>query len=344
METTYTQPDDPPPPPVAGQRAPFVSPVVKAMLDGRLIPFFGAGVNACGRPEKYRWNHGAADFLPTGGELARHLARAYDYEEDDSDDLLQVSQFASLMNGPSVLKEELRKVFNGECPPTTVHRFFASLPRRLRAAGVPVPVDASGCGYLIITTNYDDLLERALRAEGERFHTLTYIADGDEPGWYRHKPPAGAAEVMRDPEKIQFDGLPVVLKIHGAVYRDDPAHDSFVITEEHYIDCLARVHLFFDTLPKAIPARLQRANVLFLGYSLRDWNVRAMLHHLLKEQKGQFQSWAVLNRPRAVDTKMWPLRHVDIIAEDLDRYMAALDARLQTRLQPPPAPEQQQAA
>lgn len=342
MEATYSQPADALPPADPAHLAPLVSPVVKAILDGRLIPFFGAGVNACGRPKGYRWSDAADDFLPTGGELALHLARTYDYQEEDDDDLLQVSQFTSLMNGPSVLNEELRRIFDADFPPTTVHRFFASLPRRLRAAGMPIPVGASGCGYLIITTNYDDLLERALQDEGERFHTLTYIADGD--GWYRHKPPAGPAEVMRDPEKVQFDGLPIVLKIHGAVSRQNAAHDSYVITEEHYIDCLARVHLFFDTLPKAIPARLQRANVLFLGYSLRDWNVRAMLHRLLKEQKGQFQSWAVLNRPRAVDTKMWPLRHVDIIGEDLELYLKALDARLRARLQPPPAPEQQQAA
>jgi hypothetical protein len=51
--------------------------VLRAMLDGRLVPLLGAGVNLCGRPKGAAWQHGR--YLPSGGELAAHLARLFGY-------------------------------------------------------------------------------------------------------------------------------------------------------------------------------------------------------------------------------------------------------------------------
>jgi hypothetical protein len=40
--------------------------VIKAIIDGRLVPFLGAGVNLCGRPLDAAWLRG--QNLPSGGE------------------------------------------------------------------------------------------------------------------------------------------------------------------------------------------------------------------------------------------------------------------------------------
>jgi hypothetical protein len=57
--------EEPPPP---GPLDPHYTLVVKAIVDGRVVPFLGAGVNLCGRPPEVAWQHG--QYLPSGGELS----------------------------------------------------------------------------------------------------------------------------------------------------------------------------------------------------------------------------------------------------------------------------------
>ena len=45
---------------------PHYKTVIKAITDGRLVPFLGAGVNLCGRPQNVAWQRG--QYLPSGGE------------------------------------------------------------------------------------------------------------------------------------------------------------------------------------------------------------------------------------------------------------------------------------
>ena len=80
---------------------------------------------------------------------------------------------------------------------------------------------------------------------------------------------------------LSLDDRSVILKIHGAVDRSSPdgEDDSFVITEDHYIDYLTRTDLA-NLVPITLAAKLRRSHFLFLGYSLRDWNLRVILHRI----------------------------------------------------------------
>src|SRR5206468_2991027 len=100
---------------------------------------------------------------------------------------------------------------------------------------------------------------------------------------------------------------PIVVKIHGAVDRLDPEHDSFVITEDHYIDYLTRTDVR-TLLPVPLPAKLQRSQFLFMGYSLRDWNLRAILHRLAGDRRLSSLSWAVQRAPTDLDKRFWLAR------------------------------------
>jgi hypothetical protein len=84
----------------------------------------------------------------------------------------------------------------------------------------------------------------------------------------------------------------VILKMHGAVDRTNPeaTWDSYVITEDHYIEYLARTDLA-NLVPVTLAAKLRRSHFLFLGYSMRDWNLRVILHRIWGEQKLKYKSW-----------------------------------------------------
>ena len=297
--------------------------VIKAMLDGRLVPFFGAGVNLCDRPKDAAWQQG--QNLPSGGELSEYLAGIYRYPSPDKFDLVRVSQYVSVMEGTGPLYEELRKLFDVDYPPTQLHKFFATFPSILRAKGYPVKYQ------LIVTTNYDDVMERALKAAGEPFDVVTFQAERPNRGKFLHQPPEGDARLIEVPNEyrdVSLDKRTVVLKIHGAVDRVNPDRDSFVITEDDYIDYLTRTDIS-SLMPVMLAAKLRKSNFLFLGYGLRDWNLRVILHRIWGEQVQSYASWAVQLDPEVIDTKFWGKRDVDILDARLQDYVAQLSERLQ---------------
>ena len=111
--------------------------LIKAITDGRVIPFFGAGVNLCGRPGQTDWRPGQKEYLPSGSELAAYLAEGYGYPPGEMQDLARVSQYVTVMTGGGPLYEELHSLFDADYPPTPLHEFFATLPAALRDNGYP---------------------------------------------------------------------------------------------------------------------------------------------------------------------------------------------------------------
>jgi len=296
--------------------------VLRAIADGRVVPLLGAGVNLCGRPEGTAWQHGR--YLPSGAELAAHLAGLFAYPEDELVDLLRVSQYVEVMLGSGPLYDKLHELFDADYPPSPVHELLAGLPKRLGLAG-------RRRYQLIMTTNYDDALERAFRAAGEDFDLVWYVAETEHRGKFLHLPPDGEPRLISRPN--EYDGLSleertVILKIHGAIDRRRPERDSYVITEDHYIDYLTRTDVS-TLVPVTLGAVLRHSHFLFLGYSMRDWNLRVMLHRIWAEQSRTYKSWAIQLHPNPIDDEFWHRRGVDVLDTSLEEYVAGLTARIQ---------------
>jgi hypothetical protein len=301
------------------------SSVMKAIIDGRLVPFFGAGVNLVGRPKDVPWQHG--QYLPSGGELSSYLAENFRYPDNDKWDLVRVTQYITVMEGSGPLYEELRKLFNVDYPPTGLHQFFARLPSILQEKGYPPRYQ------LIVTTNYDDVMERAFRAANEPYDLVTFVAGGEHRGKFMHLPFDNDKGILIEKPNeyrgLSLDLRSVILKIHGAVNRLDPEGDSFVITEDDYIDYLTRTDIS-SLVPVTLAAKLKKSNFLFLGYGLRDWNLRVILHRIWGEQKLTYKSWAIQLHPSDIEKQFWNKRDVDIIDVNLEDYIATLEKRTQT--------------
>jgi len=112
----------------------------------------------------------------------------------------------------------------------------------------------------------------------------------------------------------------VIMKIHGAA-REDPAEDSWVITEDHYIDYLTRT-----TLSELIP-------VMFMGYGMKDWNVRVMLHRIFTQRRhghDGWASWAVQLDSDPIDRALGKKNNVGIQTIALRDYLAHLQSALET--------------
>jgi hypothetical protein len=292
--------------------------VSRRLREGKVVPFLGAGANLCDRPQDANWQN---RYLPSGQELAAYLAESYAYPATESRDLLRVSQYVQAVTGGTVLYDELHSLFAHEYAPNALHALLASLPRALREQGSPRQL-------LVVTTNYDDALEQAFSEADEAFDLVSYVARGPERGKFLHRPPDSDPRLIEQPNRyrgLSLEKRPVILKIHGAVDRDNPERDSYVITEDHYIEYLAQTDIS-NILPATLMAAMNESHFLFLGYSLGDWNLRVILHRIWGQQpfEDKFTSWAILKDPSRLEERLWRRRNVEIFDVDLKDYVKAL--------------------
>ncbi len=153
-----------------------------------------------------------------------------------------MAQFVAVTNGTGPLYDKLHELLTrAEHPLGPVHR-----RRRLGRRGCC----ASGAARspLIVTTNYDNALERALRHASEPFDVcLTYIAAGRDRGKFEHTTAEGETQVVDLPNAYgavlgRTSGSSIV-KVHGQARSIDREREGFVVSEDDYIGYLAQTEI-----------------------------------------------------------------------------------------------------
>jgi hypothetical protein len=195
------------------------------------------------------------DNPPGGQQLARNLATKFFYPYGDTDNLQRVSLFIETQRRfrrSALVDGIIEQITQPNIKPSPALNMLAALPFRL-----------------ILTTNYDHLFEQALRSvpvspgKTKDPIIITYSPTGN----IRHQ----KLPIVPTAER------PVFLKIHGDIdYRD-----SIVVTEEDYIEFIYRMgnhHL--NPIPRRILELMLDWPTLFIGYSLKDLNLRLLLKTL----------------------------------------------------------------
>jgi SIR2-like domain len=298
--------------------------IVLGLKEGRVIPFLGAGASLSPRTGPAEpWTPKSPD-LPSGRDLANYLAAMSNFPgttAQEVDDLTRVASYSADISGRPQLKRHLRRALNRETKFRGLHQFLAGIPSHL----------------LCIVTNYDTLLEQAFRAAGKPFDLVIYPADRRDNLnsllYVRHG--------SNDPQYVEANSLDldlddrsVIYKMHGTVWPGDEALDNFVITEEDYIEFLSRMT---SNASSAVPAQFYQysrsRSFLFLGYSLRDWNLRVILKNLRRQltsatgrvlEDDTIPSWAIQRQPSALEQRLWGRRRVEIFDLDLDEFVEQL--------------------
>jgi hypothetical protein len=233
-----------------------------------------------------------------------------------------------------MLRELLVKA---ECEPSSVHRFTARLPGRLRDLG-------RERYQLVVTTNYDAALERAFDAVHEPYDLVVFVAAGDHRGRFVHVP--WWDREGRGPRPItvpnEYVDLPideegtlertVIVKLHGGGVDLGPEgphlRDNFVITEDDYIGYLTQSPVA-SLIPLQILNKIRDSHFLFLGYRMRDWTLRVFLQRIWGEQQIEARSWA-LEDPGldAVDRELWDHFGVHVLEQPVVDFLNELEDEL----------------
>jgi SIR2-like protein len=273
--------------------------LVENVRRGECILFLGAGVHAPpsqGSPHTYPEEHRP----PLGGDLADRLAeesgfkRAIKEEEEfraeSPRDLQRVSLYIHTRLGRKELVDYLVKYLRDGKQPSPALRMLAGLPFKI-----------------IVTTNYDHLLESALRDKIVSKDPVIFVYDplSDKP----------TRDMTEDPTADR----PLLFKMHG----DLDQRDSIVITDEDYVTFVQRMSdkAALHPVPETVRYRMQKWPMLFVGYSLRDYNLRLLFRTLRwRIDEANFpRSVAVDKTPDPLIRSVWQdeRKFVVFVAQDL---------------------------
>lgn len=258
--------------------------------------------------------------------------------------LRYLSEYYVLKNSLDTLYTNLYEILERieqQYQPNALHHFLAELPRLMFSKNYPRR--SPGLPYqLIVTTNYDDMLEQAFLAAKQPFDLVFYVADGDERGKFKHQPYEGAAQTI---ETRDYDGLPlrspwgrsnqprpVILKLFGN--WETPWENNFVATEQQFtflIDTLTQ-----KNLPTSLMGILrQKSNILFMGYSPTDTDLDRIMHCFWPEKRIPNQSWLLHQaQPGYLEQEIWETRNVDLLKMPfpLDEFVAQLKGGIEAQL------------
>jgi SIR2-like domain len=298
----------------------------EAFQNRSVVPFLGAASSLAGA------NRNAA--LPSGKEFARILARAASYPGPDTDPLSKIAQFYE--EGPGdrgLLLSKVINIFAGSLPQDytcAATDFFLQLPMSLMPT-------------LLVTTNYDVLLERTLERRGIRYLSIAHIVRNSKyAGRFLcydslNAPLESCIRTKTQLEEMLLDldesasSTVLVYKLHGTAQAGvGPRNmiDSVVLTESDYIEFLEDERL--DKIPSRILKTLREANIMFLGYSLEDWNFRVLLQRLHRVQQQQKQRankhWAcrLMDMRDEVELQFWAIRGVNLYSIPLQDFLYRL--------------------
>ena len=285
------------------------------LREGTVVPLLGSGVRGC---------------LPDAEQLAAHLSSEFELP-NGSHDLAEVTQQIVAAGEPTKLFREIRKVLAGVSEPTGVHQFLAGLPEYLEQRGL-------GPGYqMIVTTNYDTVLERAFEAKSEPYDLAVFLVEGDNKGKFVHIPWKGEPELVTDPRRyrhFRIDGNDelehtLIVKLYGA--EDGGEGDyrwerNFLLTEDQYIDYLVADQVA-SVMPHQILNKLTGSHCLFLGYRIREWTPRVFLKRVWRAGRVEDVSWAIERAPDPLEERLWKSLNVELFMLSPENYTRELIRR-----------------
>ena len=210
---------------------------------GECTPFLGAGASC--KP------------LPLGSEIARRWAKEFGYPLKETDDLAKVAQFVAVEYDAIYPKKRIQTEFRDFkktdfSGPDDPHGVLADLP---------LPI--------YITTNYDNFMADALlsRNKKPRVEVCRWNMS------LKQKLPPSVFKSGDPPS----DKSPVVFHLHGHI--DYP--ESMVLTEDDYLDFLKNISEDLGIIPPRIQEAFTDSSLLFMGYSIADWDFRIIFRRLL---------------------------------------------------------------
>lgn len=306
--------------------------ILDRIEERRCVPFLGAAVNI---------SSNGYQGLPLGEQVAISLVRELLGMKagEEPKDLAQVTTHEKLVKAG--LDKDLARIALKNLPRVALHAQMAAhgdydyfikllktiIPDHERKPSKLLKLIASLPSRLIVTTNYDRLLENALDASTNKdnYRLVVQPVNGFDEDRF-----ASLMEWLPT-----YEGI-TVYKIHGTFSekkaKDDPGR--IIVTEDDYIHFLTVIGKENEGVPNSIKEKLVDSTLLFLGYSLEDWDFRTLHKGLIEGLAAHDQraSFAIQKDPPEFIRDFWRDKGVTIYDIDVHQFATELEQRWNNRL------------
>jgi hypothetical protein len=245
--------------------------LIEQIQKGNVVLFCGAGISM------------GPGGLPSAWQLTQGLAERAELGDVGGMDLPEVAQAYELKLGyQSLVQYVINRIDDPKYSPLRPHQLIAALPFNK-----------------IITTNWDNLLEEALRQALKPF--VKVVRDSDI--------------AFADEEKV------LLIKLHGSVEQKD----TLVITGDDYYDVFYRL----PEIAKVVGAYFATRTILFLGFGLADEDFRRLYHEVVRHLgRHKRRAYAVQLHPGDLVVKYWEHKNVQVIGCDATEFLEEVERRL----------------
>jgi len=284
----------------------FWTGLLRMIQRGKCIPIIGPRVHG-------RW-------LPLPREIAGDWTQTHAYPFADRIVLPWVAQYLASSQGEDFpryelldtmvrhLHERLSEELRPDQPPENVSALVEAVGWQHLASDAPNDpheVLADLHLPLYVTTNPDNFMAAALTARGQapQREICPWHRDLD---WL-------ISLFQDDANYVPSPDAPLVYHLFG----HDEVPESLVLTADHYLDFLVKVSAEMERIPTYIRGALANSTLLFIGYSLYDWEFRVILRGLVAtlNQRRRFKHVAV-----QLDSASGDFKDVDAVQHFLRQY------------------------
>ncbi len=257
--------------------------------------------------------------------------------------LTSIASYYERLEGRKDLWELLRDVIGPKKTPTRTHRLLAEATRYHLAQ--------KGAGdYLIITTNYDVLMENALDDLKVPYVVLTTNRidpkKGDPKVLIRCSENVDNRAVLRNKYwdkaypgnfvlSAKAQSVVIVYKIHGCLHPDFTyENEGLVISDNDYVNYVSQMSRV-GIIPVTVSDLMREKRFWFLGYSLSDWNVRS-IYEAIKQKSDpdrQNKDYSVMYSVGDFESLFFEKNDIVIFQASLNEFVDGLIKALPTRVQ-----------
>lgn len=262
--------------------------LVEQIRSGKAILFLGSGASLGATSPT------PPTTPPLGKELCRLLSEKFLGEDPNGRPLSLISEYCIDASDLKTVQSYIAEIFNPFRPSATQKSI------------------ADFQWAALVTTNYDQIIEKAYAENGKRLQN--------------------PVPILRNDDRIDFmlrapNAIPL-LKLHGCISQADRIDVPMILTGDQYIEHRkGRQKLFARFTEYA-----GDYSVVYVGYQIEDPNIRSILLELSDPGMSRPMHYVVTPKPSERDQKLWTGKRITTIDGTFDAFMESLQARIPSGL------------
>lgn len=258
--------------------------LVEQIRAGKAILFLGAGASRGATASTSPYDP------PSGKELGKLLSVKFLGGDSTDKSLSLISEYCIAESDLRTVQHYIADIFNRYIPSAT-QRAIADF----RWAA-------------LVTTNYDQIIEKAYAANTNRLQSPVPILRSSDRVDYELRAP---------------DAVPL-LKLHGCVTMVDEVSYPLILTIDQYVTHATGREKLFNRFTEYAG----EYSVVYVGYQIEDSDIRAILLQLDKPEMSRPMQYVVTPNPSPRDQRIWAAKKITTIDGTFDEFMADLEKKI----------------